>query len=104
MEDIVQNHHMSNMEHIVQEIHDILRSYYKVARKRFADNLCMQAADYFLVTGPSSPLKLFSTTFVSGLSEGQLMDIAGEDVALRRKRVALAKEISDLEAGKKVIS
>jgi hypothetical protein len=95
---------MSNVELVVQEIHDILKSYYKVARERFADNLCMQAADYYLVTGPCSPLKLFGTTFVSGLSEEQLMDIAGEDAALRRKRAALTKEIADLEAGRKVIS
>jgi len=33
-----------------------------------------------------------------------LIDIAGEDTALRRKRAALTKEIVDLEAGRKVIS
>jgi hypothetical protein len=104
IDDVMQNHRMSNVEHTVQEIHDILQSYYKVARKRFCDNLCMQAADHFLVQGPGSPLKLFGTALVSALSEEQLMEIAGEDVALRRKRAALAKEISNLEAGKKVIS
>src|SRR4051794_19772518 len=82
LEDIVQNHPQSNDTHVVQDIHDILQSYYKVARKRFADCLCLQAADYHLVTGPSSPLKLFGTSFVSALTEEQLMDIAGEDVAL----------------------
>jgi hypothetical protein len=35
---------MSNIAHIVQDLSDILRSYYKVARKRFVDNVCMQAA------------------------------------------------------------
>jgi hypothetical protein len=95
---------MSNVEHTVQEIHDILKAYYKVAQKRFADNVCMQAADYYLVTGPRSPLKLFSPTFVSGLSEEQLVEIAGEDAALTRKRAALSKEIADLEAAKKVLS
>ena len=32
---------VGNMEHTVRDIHDILRSYYKVARKRFVDNVCM---------------------------------------------------------------
>jgi hypothetical protein len=95
---------MSNVQHVVQEVHDILESYYKVARKRFTDNLCMQAADYYLVTGPDSPLRLFSSTFVTKLTEEQLMEIAGEDMALRRKRAALVKKIADLEAGKKVLS
>ena len=42
------NHHqnMSNAEHVVQDLQDILESYYKVARKRFVDNVCMQATGY----------------------------------------------------------
>jgi hypothetical protein len=95
---------MSNENHVVQEVHDILEAYYKVARKRFTDNLCIQAADYYLVTGPHSPLKLFSPSFVTSLTEDQLMEIAGEDAALRRKRATLVKKIADLEAGKKVLS
>jgi hypothetical protein len=95
---------MSNVDHVVQEIHDILESYYVVAQKRFADNVCMQAVDYYIVTGPHSPLKLFSPSFVSGLSEEQLVEIAGEDAALKRKRAALNKEITDLDAAKRVLS
>ena len=56
------------------------------------------------MTGSFSPLRYFAPTFVSGLTEEQLMGIAGEDASLRRKRAALTKEIADLEAGKKVIS
>jgi hypothetical protein len=104
LDDMVQTHPMSNIEHVVQEVHDILKSYYKVARKRFADNLIMQAADHHLVTGPCSPLKLFSPSFVSELTDEQLLEIAGEDAALRSKRAALNKEIADLEAGRKVLS
>lgn len=56
------------------------------------------------MTGPDSPLRLFSPAFVAKLKEEQLMEIAGEDTALRRKRAALIKKIADLEAGKKVLS
>lgn len=94
---------MSNVEHIVLEIHDILKSYYKVARKRFTDDICKQAADYFLVTGPESPLKLFSPSFVNDLSENQLEVIAGEDASLKRRRAALEKEIRNLDAGRRVL-
>jgi hypothetical protein len=88
----------------VQEIHDVLKSYYKVARKRFVDSVVMQAADYHLVTGPLSPLKVFTPQFVNGLTDEQLEEIAGEDPGGRRKRAALNKEIADLEAGKKVLT
>jgi hypothetical protein len=104
LDDIMQNHPMSNSEHTIHEVHDILKAYYKVARKRFVDNVLMQAADFQLVTGPKNPLKLFSPQFVSNLSDEQLEEIAGEDVGLRRKRVALAKEVKDLEVGKKILA
>jgi hypothetical protein len=42
-----------------QEIHDILQAYYKVARKRFVDNIYHQAVDHCLLSGPSSPMILF---------------------------------------------
>ncbi|TIA32625.1 dynamin GTPase [Aureobasidium pullulans] len=103
LEKIVQSHPMSNSEHTVFELHDILESYYKVARKRFVDNVCMQAADFNLVTGPHSPLKLFSPQFVNSLTEEQLEEIAGEDAAVKRKRDALTKEVADLQVGKKIL-
>lgn len=104
LDNIVQNHPMSNAQHTVFEVHDILKAYYKVARKRFVDNICMQAADYLLVTGPNNPLKILSPQFVSALSDEQLEEIAGEDIGLRRKRIALAKEVKDMEIGKKILA
>lgn len=100
---IMENHPMSNIDHTVQDIHDILSSYYKVARKRFVDNVCLQATGYHLVHGPNTPLKLFSPEFVSDLSDEQLEEIAGEDLALKRKRAQLKKEIHDLEAGRRTL-
>ena len=94
---------MSNTEHTVFEVHDILKAYYKVAKKRFVDNVCMHA-DFILVTGPNNPLKILSPQFVSSLSDEQLEEIAGEDIGLRRKRTALDKEVKDLEIGKKILA
>lgn len=92
------------MESIVRNIHDIFGSYYQIARERFVDNVWMQAASYRLVTGPDTPLKLLSPSFISSLTADQLEEIAGEDGRLKRKRRALLKEIKDLEAGKKILS
>ncbi|KAL8718451.1 MAG: hypothetical protein Q9225_004417 [Loekoesia sp. 1 TL-2023] len=93
----------SNLEHVIQDLHDILKSYYKVARKRFVDVLCMQAADYYLVTGPDAPARVFTPAFVSGLTAEQLEAIAGEEIGSRKKRVRLTREIGNLENGKRIL-
>ena len=92
-----------NLEHTVCDLHDILRSYYKVARKRFVDNVCMQAADFYLVTGPDTPIKVFSPKFVHKLSSEQLDSIAGEDASRKRKRAELKREIESLEQARKLL-
>ena len=101
---ITKSHPMSNADHTIRDIHDILRSYYKVARKRFVDNVCMYATMYALVYGPDTPLKLFSPQFVSRLSDEQLGEVAGEDPRKKKDRARLLKEIKDLEAGRKVLN
>ncbi|OQD94374.1 hypothetical protein PENSOL_c026G02949 [Penicillium solitum] len=103
LSDIVQQHHMSNVDHTVRDIHDILDSYYKVARKRFVDNVCMQAADHYLVTGPEAPMKLFSPSWVNDLSDERLEEIVREGRPSKRRRRQLQKEVEDLEAGKAVL-
>ena len=92
----------SNLKHTVDDLHDILCSYYKVARKRFVDIVCMQAVDFFLITGHDAPIKVFSPQFVSELTNEQLESIAGEDLVSKRKREDLKRKIENLEAGKKI--
>jgi hypothetical protein len=87
-----------NFEHTAEEIHDILKSYYKVARKRFADNIYHQAVDHFLLTGENSPLRVFCQEWVIGLVPEQLEAIAGEEPGIRERRRTLRKTIEDLEA------
>ncbi|KAL4999961.1 P-loop containing nucleoside triphosphate hydrolase protein [Aspergillus recurvatus] len=94
---------MGNREYMVQQIHDILQSYYSVALARFIDNVCMQSANYFLLGGPNSPMKLLSPTFVYRLSDQELADIVGEDPVIHRQRLQLSKEIEELEVAKKIL-
>ncbi|KGO67535.1 Dynamin [Penicillium italicum] len=101
--DLTQIHHMSNVQQTVQDIHDILKSYYKVARKRFTDNMCMQAADYYLVTGPAAPMKLFSPSWIYTLSDEQMEQIAGEEFSIRKKRRLLQRKVKELETGRKIL-
>lgn len=103
IKDMLETSTGSNADRTIQDLHDILKSYYKVARKRFVDVVCMQAVDYFLITGPAAPVKLFSPSFVSGLTEDQLDRIAGEDVSTRRRREELRREIENLTNAKNIL-
>ncbi|KAL8724891.1 MAG: hypothetical protein Q9181_006634 [Wetmoreana brouardii] len=93
----------SNLENTVQQLHDILKSYYKVARKRFVDNVCMQAADRHLIRGPDTAVKVFSPFFVTDLTPEQLESIAGEDLSTKRKRADLTREVENLKQAKKLL-
>lgn len=94
---------MDNAEHTIQDIHDILESYYKVAQKRFVDTVCMQGSDHYLLTGDASPLRVFGTVFVSHLSDSELERIAGENTARKCRRKKLREEIMALEKGRELL-
>ena len=100
---ILQTSTASNTDYTIRDLHDILKSYYKVARKRFVDVVCMQAADHHLVSGPDAPVQLFSPSFVCRLKADQLERIAGEDGSTKRKRQELTREIESLTNGKRIL-
>jgi hypothetical protein len=103
LDDIMSHHPRSNTEHIIQDMHDILNSYYQVAQKRVVDVICMQATEYHLLSGPASPLKLFSPAFVMAMTPEQLEQVAGEDIKQKRMREQPLKEMEKLEKGKKIL-
>ncbi len=93
----------SNVEHVKEEIHDILRSYYKVARNRFVDNVYHQAVDHYLLTGPMSPLVVFSQEWVIEMNAEQLETIAGETLSTKERRATLMTTINDLEVATRIL-
>ncbi|KAK3074249.1 hypothetical protein LTR53_003472 [Teratosphaeriaceae sp. CCFEE 6253] len=95
---------MSNEDYIVQDVHDILQSYYKVSRKTFVDSVCKQATVHCLLSCEESPLALFSPVFVSQLSSSALEEIAGEAPSVKRARVQLNKEKVSLVAAMKILA
>ncbi|KAJ4414653.1 hypothetical protein N0V85_003047 [Neurospora sp. IMI 360204] len=93
----------SNQDHAQEDIHDILKSYYKVSRRRFVDNVWLYAVDHHLLSGANSPLTLFSEQWVLGLDEDSLNAIAGESRSTRDKRKELTKKIADLEEALRIL-
>ncbi|BCR91453.1 dynamin family protein [Aspergillus chevalieri] len=96
------NEHWYNEQQAVNDIHDILVAYYKVARQRFVDNVIIQAGERYVV-GETGPLKIFSPEYISGFSNEELSDIAGEnystsvarsEITSRGERLQRALEIA----------
>ncbi|KAK1783113.1 P-loop containing nucleoside triphosphate hydrolase protein [Copromyces sp. CBS 386.78] len=93
----------SNAEQVGEDIHDMLKSYYKVARKRFVDNICQQAINHFLLDGDQSPVKVFTADWVAKLSDRQLNSIAGEDAITIKARQRLETELEGLKKALEVL-
>lgn len=93
----------SNLEDVVEKLHDDLSAYYGIARKRFVDNLLNQAVNYRLLFGPSTPLGVLSQEWVIGLRPDQLEAIAGESPSIREYRERLARKIVDLTEAKEIL-
>ncbi|KAK4178956.1 P-loop containing nucleoside triphosphate hydrolase protein [Triangularia setosa] len=87
----------SNAEYMREEIHDTLRAYYKVAGKRFVDYIYYLAVDHCLLSGPDSPLLLFSEKWVLELDDKRLASIAGENQQITNRRAKLEKKVQDLK-------
>ena len=104
LEDMSFHRSTNNEQHVVRDIHDILHSYYDVARTRFIDNVCKQAADFFLVNGPDTPLRVLSPVFVSRLTDEKLEQIAGEESAVKRQRDKLQKDMNSLSEAMRILS
>ncbi|GAB1316632.1 P-loop containing nucleoside triphosphate hydrolase protein [Madurella fahalii] len=93
----------ANADQVREDIHDILKSYYKVSLKRFVDTICRQVVDYFLLSGAGNPLQIIDPGVITQLSDAQLDRIAGEDGVTRRDRQRLENDIQGLEAAMVVL-
>jgi len=87
---------LSNEDQAVNDIHDTLRAYYKVALKRFMDNVVLQTAERHLL-GVTGPVKIFSPEFVGDLSESELADIAAENYSTSVARTNVNYQVDRLQ-------
>jgi hypothetical protein len=85
MDTVLESVHLSNEDQAVNDIHDMLKAYYKVALKRFTDNVVLQVTER-LVLGPGGPVKSLSPEMIGDLDDDVLMEIAGENFATSSAR------------------
>ncbi|GIJ86342.1 hypothetical protein Asppvi_005229 [Aspergillus pseudoviridinutans] len=81
-----------NEDQAVENIHDTLKAYYKVARKRFTDNVILQEAERRLL-GVNGPVRTLSPEFIRNLEDSELEHIAGESYVTSTKRNDLASKV-----------
>ncbi|KAL4809874.1 P-loop containing nucleoside triphosphate hydrolase protein [Aspergillus unguis] len=75
--DVMKRVHLSNEDQAVNDIHDILKTYYKVALKRFADNVVIQIVERYIL-GQGGPVRALCSDMVNDMDESELLEIAGE--------------------------
>lgn len=73
-----------------------------MASKRLIDYVYLQAVDHRLLSGPDSPLRLFSERWVLDLSTAQLAAIAGENRHITMQRQNLKRKADDLREALKI--
>ncbi len=95
--------HLSNEASAVHDIHDVLKAYYKVALKRFNDNIVNQVVQRNLL-GPGGPLTVFAPDWVGQLDSDELAVIAGEDFITLNTRKELTAQLGRLDQARKICS
>lgn len=84
-------------KYIAEEVHDLIKSYYEIARDRFIDNIYLQVIAHGLVSGADGPLRLFCEKWVLNLKIEKLEAIAGESIHTREQRERLNGTIEALK-------
>jgi hypothetical protein len=88
--------HLSNEDQAVNDIHDILKAYYRVALKRFTDNIVLQVVERCYL-GTHGPVKSLSPEYVGSLEDADLSNIAAENYATASTRTEISSKLVRLE-------
>ncbi|RDW67405.1 dynamin family protein [Aspergillus mulundensis] len=78
LNDVMKTIQLSNEDQAVHDIHDILKAYYKVALKRFTDNVVIQIVERHIL-GQGGPVRALCSDMMNELDESDLLDLAGEN-------------------------
>lgn len=90
--------HQSNDDQAVDDIHDILKSFYKVAMKRFNDNVVVQVVERCIL-GDEGAFQALIPEIIGDMSDRALEDIAGENYAISSARNKLVSKIDRFQRG-----
>ncbi|KFY03304.1 hypothetical protein O988_01575 [Pseudogymnoascus sp. VKM F-3808] len=80
----------------VNDIHDILKAYYRVALKRYMDNVVLQVIERIYL-GSNGPVRAVSPGYVGTLSDTELANIAAESYATSSTRTEIGYKLQRLD-------
>ncbi|UPK94571.1 hypothetical protein LCI18_005506 [Fusarium solani-melongenae] len=87
--------HPSLEKNMVQDVHDILKVYYKITLEAFIRNMTHSIVEEF-ISSEKGPIKGLNTDWVLGLDEEQLDALCREDERIIERRSVLGSEIKRL--------
>ncbi|KAL6230944.1 hypothetical protein BDW75DRAFT_248246 [Aspergillus navahoensis] len=93
IKDLVTRMHQSNDDQAVDDMHDILKSFYKVAMKQFNDNVVVQVVEHCIL-GVEGAFQALTPELIGDLMDRALEDIAGENSATSSARMSLFPKLT----------
>lgn len=93
--------HISNAQNLEDEIHDILKAYYEIARDEFVEYVNKLIVEPYL-NSPDGPVLLFSPIYVGGLSDDKIESLGAESFSLIRERADLEATLARLTAAEAI--
>lgn len=90
--------HQRNDDQAVDDIHDILKSFYKFAMVRFYDNVVVQVVERCIL-GDDGAFQALTPELIGDMSDRTLEDIAGENYATSSARNELVSKMDRFERG-----
>ncbi|KAJ5982388.1 hypothetical protein N7451_012488 [Penicillium sp. IBT 35674x] len=85
MKTVLKGVHLSNEDQAIFDIRDTLKAYYKVAMKRFMDNVIAQVSERYILR-EGGPVKTFPPDLIGGFEDDMLTEIAGENFSTASRR------------------
>ncbi|RAQ69118.1 dynamin [Aspergillus flavus] len=100
--DVLRGIHLSNEDQAINDIHDILKAYYKLALKRFCDTVILQVTERCLL-GQDAAIRFLSPNLAGGMNDRELADIAEENFATSTSRNNLLSRIQRYQSALDIV-
>ncbi|KAI0853360.1 dynamin family protein [Daldinia vernicosa] len=94
---------LPSVEHIYGDVHDVVKTYYEIARARFLDGIHQQAITHFLLDGEQSVFQVFTPERVLSMTSEEVEKIAKESPISTQAREELEQEVENLEKALEVL-
>ncbi|KAL9011070.1 MAG: hypothetical protein Q9173_004057 [Seirophora scorigena] len=93
--------HMSNGQNLEDDIHDTLKSYYKLALHDFIEFVTQQVVESYF-NDPTGPVFFFNPTYIASLGPQEFDDSGAEDPGIVKERTKLQAQLARLNRAEEI--